>query len=152
MRIAILLVVGFVLAAGCATNNGGNNGTTPTDNGAGGGNGTTAAKVVKTDTHDFATDAPAGAPAGTPTPTAITIDPGYTTLKLNVTFTGDAPAGGAGVASGVTVKVGSLTCTIDGPVTAASTCTKSGTATAGKAQIEYSGSGPVTATVTVSES
>ena len=53
MRIAILLVVGFVLAAGCATNNGGNNGTTPTDNGAGGGNGTTAAKVVKTDTHDF---------------------------------------------------------------------------------------------------
>src|SRR5581483_2886083 len=140
MRSILLLVVLSILAAGCAANNGTNGGTPTTPTGATPGtNGTAAAKTLKTDDHTF-TDTPAS-PAS-PVPITVTI---------NVTF---SPAGGApaGVASGVQVKVGGAVCTLaDGPVTDSTTCTKTAPA-AGVKQIEYSGAGPVSAHVVVTES
>ncbi|GEM_PF-5087901 len=147
MRSILLLVVLSILAAGCAANNGTNGGTPTTPTGATPGtNGTAAAKTLKTDDHTF-TDTPAS-PAS---PVPITVDPAAMTVTINVTF---SPAGGApaGVASGVQVKVGGAVCTLaDGPVTDSTTCTKTAPA-AGVKQIEYSGAGPVSAHVVVTES
>jgi hypothetical protein len=103
-------------------------------------------EIVK-DNHDFTG---AGTPAGTPTSKAFTIPAGYKMLNLTVKF---SPASGApaGVASGVSVKAGGLTCTLaDGPVTGTVSCVKDGAASPGDAKIEYAGTGPVVAAVVVS--
>lgn len=155
MRTILLLAVLSVLVAGCASN-GGNNPSTPAVGGNTTGTGAgMAPKQAASDSHDFATDAAAGTPAGQGATTkAFTMDAGYTKLTLNVTFDVDSPAPGSVVAQDVVVKVGSLTCTVSaGPVTPPiPPCTKSGNATPGPMKIEYSGAGAVTATVKVIES
>jgi hypothetical protein len=131
-------------------------GTTPTSPTTGGN--TTppmapAPKVVKSGSMDFTPSGPGSVPA----PIAIVIDPGYTTLTLFVNFTGNA--GGAGVAQGVSIKVGSVHCDIDGPVAPAGApagtpapCKATGAATAGASKIEGVGQGAVTATFSLVES
>lgn len=144
MRVLPLLLVALALvAAGCASKTDETpttttpvTNTTPTTNGTAG-----MAMDIKSDSHTF-TDVPPGAT------TAITVPATVTTLTLNVTFS-PASSAPAGVASGVTVKLGSVSCTLpDGPVQGDVKCTKTVAAT-GVKQIEYSGSGPVTATVKV---
>lgn len=129
-------------------------GTTPTPTTSSGANTSTptgpmAPKDVKSGNADFSN------PAAPPAAVNIAIDPGYTTLSLYVNWTGSA--GGAGVvAQDLTVKVGSLTCTLAAgpisPATAAAPCAKAGAATAGAAKVEFSGSGAATATYKIVES
>ncbi|GEM_PF-5376154 len=113
------------------------------------------AKILLNQSHSFTTGAAADTPAGGNTTSPVTIPPGYSKLNLTVRF---SPSSGApvpapapvGAASGVSVKLGNLTCDVpDGPFTTAFTCTKEGPATAGDAKVEYLGEGSVRARVTV---
>jgi hypothetical protein len=128
--------------------------TTPTPGGTGGnttpGGGTTtlAPKTVCTDSPDFSQ---AGNPAtgAEPPAKACTIDPGYTTLTLIVNVTQQTPAPGA-VVQAFDVKVAGLDVQVgQGPVTAATSATKTGAATPGAAKIEYTGGPAVGVTVDV---
>lgn len=144
---AIVLLLAVGLLAGCASTKTTTTTTTPTTP-TGSGTNATGTQLV-TDSHDFTTDAAAGTPAGGATSKAFTIPTGVTSLNLTVKWTTAAPPGA--ITDGVTVKVGSLSCTIAaGPVqTPIPPCTKNGAGAAGPSKIEYSGAGPITASVTV---
>jgi len=154
MRAWIPILLAALVLAGCASNNGNNN-----NNANGGGNTTTTpggsnmtmTTAVATDSHDFST---CMVPSGTPLPAgcapskAITVPSSVTMLNLTVEWSTaqGAPAGGA---SGISVKLGSKTCTLpDGPFTGAPKCTGNVPAS-GVTKIEYAGAGPVVAKVTV---
>jgi hypothetical protein len=115
-----------------------------------------APKVILSKTHDFANDATSSlpSPAGSAvTPDKVTIDPGYTTLSLYVNWTIDNGAPAAPNPSSPTVTLGSLSCVLsDEPVQTPAPCAKSGSASAGPAQVTYAGAGPFTATIKVVES
>jgi len=146
---AIVILIAVGLLAGCASNKTSPTTTTPTTPTTGGAGTNATGTQLVTDTHDFTTDAAAGTPAGGAPSKAFTIPAGVTSLNLTVKWATTAPPGA--ITSGVTVKVGSLTCTIAaGPVqTPIPPCTKPGAGAPGPSKIEYSGAGPITATVTV---
>lgn len=106
-------------------------------------------KEVKSGTTDFSQNNPAQPLA----PVAITIDPGYATVTLNVTFSCASATPACLAANGVTVKAAGVTCTIpDGPIQAAIVCAKPGPATPGPAKVEFSGNGLIAAKWQVMES
>ena len=176
MRVMTFLVVAALAGVGFAgcfgksdsgADNGGANTTTPTTatpttNSTGGTTGgtnstggttTMAPKELVKDTCDFSQNAPAN-PAGLPLPSCpikkFTPDAGYTKITVNVTI--DVNSGlPAAPTNGVQVKVGTFTCAGDSPQTASKTCPV-GSLAAAAGQIEYSGSGAVTAHVTIIES
>jgi hypothetical protein len=142
MRSLLLLVACAVALAGCATDNGANPGSGNNSTSTG----TCAPKAILTEDHTF-TDAPGG-----PAVAAVKIDAGCTTLTLNVTFN-NVQGAPAGVASAVSVKLGTATCTLgDGPNTGPIKCGPKPTPAAGVKQVEYAGSGTITAHVVVTES
>lgn len=149
MRSITLLVVLATLAAGCAKQDTSTTTTptTPTTDGTGNSTGGTPV-AIKSETHDFTTDAASGTPAGGSGQTALTIPAGITSLNVTVRFSPAQGAPGA-LSSGISVKVGTVTCSVAaGPVTGPSTCNGKSDA-AGVKAIVYSGAGPVTAAVTV---
>jgi hypothetical protein len=148
MRSVLLVVIAAAIVAGCASPaSNPSTATTPPTTAP-----TTPASsgpvAIKSDTHDFTADAASGTPAAGSASTALTIPAGVSSLDITVKF---APANGApgAVSDGISVKVGTVTCSVAaGPVTAPSTCTGKSDA-AGVKAILYSGAGPVVATVTI---
>jgi len=122
----------------------------PTTSGSGTNTTTTttpmAPKDACSDTQDFTTQSSQNPAGAGPAAKACTIDVGYTTVTLNVTWTSTAPQ--APNPNGITVKFGSLSCTIPTPAAAPDKCSKTGPATPGAGKIEYSG-GPAPLTVSV---
>ena len=148
MRYVLISLIAAAIVAGCASPTSGPpttttpSTTTPTIPAAG------APVAIKTDTHDFTAGAASGTPAGSSSSTALSIPAGVTMLNITVKFALASGAPGA-ASTGIAVKVGTVTCAVAaGPVTAPSSCTGT-TDAAGVKSIDYSGEGPVTATVTI---
>ncbi len=156
MRPPLLILFSLGLAlAGCTKNN-----ATPGDNSTATTKPTTNSttpttpvlkqpKEVKAGTQDFAGNTPAQPIAAIP----ITIDDGYANVLLNVTFSCMNGAPACVAANGVSVKAAGLACSLpDGPLQAAITCTKPGSASPGAGKIEFTGNGLVSAKYAVIES
>lgn len=147
MRSPILLVLAVALIlAGCATPDADTTTTPPTGTTTPTPIGNATPLEVKKTTFDFTT---LGTPAGGASSVAVEIPEGYANLNFTVRFS-PSTAAPVGLASGITVKIGTLVCALpDGPVTGPLNCPKTGPATAGPAKIEASGNGPVVASVTL---
>ena len=143
--LATILLVAF--SAGCATKPGdtttsGNNST------SGNGNGTMMMKELVNETHSFAPPTGAGTKA-------FKVDAGYSKLNVTVTFRpgSPAPVTPVGVSQGISVKVGTVSCTLpDGPIVPGSNpapCTKMVDVAPGDMKVEYAGQGDITSRVIV---
>jgi len=148
MRFAVLLIV-LVAATGClnkpgtpGANNNSTNSTMP--------GGMMMPKELVNESHSFAPPSGAGTKA-------FKVDAGYTMINMTVTFrpsTGaPVPAPAPGVSQGISVKVGTLTCTLpDGPIVPTmnpAPCNKTGPVTPGDMKVEYAGTGDISARVVV---
>jgi hypothetical protein len=156
----ILLILVVLALAGCVSNGGDTAPQTNTTNSTATGNMTMLPpKEIAKETFDFTTNPPRPpGPAPLPVATAskaVTVDPGYSNVTLNVTFApaNGAPAGAAVGVQGISVRIGNATCSLPpGPLQGSVTCTKSAPIKPGATTLRYSGDGPVVATVKVEES